>query len=156
MTNKAPKNLREAMLQMARNMELETKAFFTPPYSVTLDEKANCVGYLIYDTKQGDDQEMHAYIVGAACFRLRNEEDKNAHWALQWVWIFPSYRNHGMFDHIKGYRNSNLMNQAWQVFEEYHPDFIVEPPYTKAMRAFLRKSPERMKRCPDARWLLDG
>lgn len=152
-THEAPKALRKTMLLMGRNMKIETKAFNVTPYSVALNEGADCIGYLLHDQTLGDYEEMYANIVGGACFRWRQYEGQNPNWWLQWVWIFPSYRNHGMFDRIKMDRNLSLMDKAWEVFERHHPEFIVEGPYSQAMRAFLKKSPDRMKRCPHPKWL---
>lgn len=64
---------------------------------------------------------------GACCFRWREYKDADPLWAMQWVWLHPYARNHG------------LMTQAWPYFLARFGWFDVEPPYSQTMRYVLRK-----------------
>ncbi len=67
---------------------------------------------------------------GAACFRYRRYEggDKPV-WALQWIWLHPYFREGG---HLK---------KAWPLFIKALGEPVdVEPPYSRAMVAFLGRA----------------
>jgi GNAT superfamily N-acetyltransferase len=154
-THKAPKALKRAMLAMAQNMRTETGLFNVTPYSEALDEGADCVGYLIFAEEQDDwdEKRTHVLIVGGACLRLKDYRDSKV-WVMQWAWLFPRYRGQGFGKNYDSRESEqDLFAETWDMIEKHHPDFIVEPPYSSAMKAFLNKSPERQKRCPDHRWL---
>lgn len=68
--------------------------------------------------------------IGACCFRWRkyiHEEtsEKYEGYALQWIWLHPFCRR------------QRLLSDAWPQFREQLGDFLVEPPYSDAMEAFL-------------------
>jgi hypothetical protein len=65
--------------------------------------------------------------VGACCFRWREYQDSESRWAAQWAWMHPYYRGKG------------ILSSAWDKFHELHGNFICEPPFSPAMKAFLLK-----------------
>jgi hypothetical protein len=135
-TNDSPQAFRETLLKIAGFMQQETKMFGVTPYSETLVEEPNCVGYLLYDDLESGHRctGLERYLVmGAACFRFR----ENGVWGLQWAWVYPSYRGQGLA------KTQTVFDRAWPVFEANHPGFLVEGPYSGAMKGFLNKSPER-------------
>lgn len=84
-----------------------------------------------------DDKEMYAYllpiesilldkdslIVGGFIFRLREWG-----YGFQWIWLHPFVRGKG------------ILTKHWPLLEEkFGKDFYCEPPYSKAMQAFLDK-----------------
>lgn len=86
------------------------------------DTDPNARGFLFAD----DDRR----IVGAAAFRLRDTENQESFWGLQWVWIAPKYRRSGILD------------QRWPKFREKFGDFWVESPVSESMQRFLKKRGE--------------
>lgn len=61
-------------------------------------------------------------IVGACAFRRRED-----HWAMQWMWLAPKVRRHG------------ILARRWPLFIERFGDFVVEAPLSDAMQAFVRR-----------------
>jgi hypothetical protein len=66
-------------------------------------------------------------VMGACCFRFREYRDAPAAWALQWIWIHPFWRSSG------------ILTSVWPSFRKIFGDFVVEPPISKSMKAFLEK-----------------
>lgn len=66
-------------------------------------------------------------IIGAAGFGIVNWQSLGPRPTLEWVWIHPYERRQG------------LLTRAWPLFEREHGEFIINPPYTTAMRTFLAK-----------------
>jgi hypothetical protein len=64
-------------------------------------------------------------VLGGAVFRWREWSDAEASWALAWVWLHPYARNNG------------LLSRAWPYFQQRFGQFIIEPPWSPAMHAFL-------------------
>jgi hypothetical protein len=64
---------------------------------------------------------------GACCFRWREYTNADPLWAMQWVWLHPYARNHG------------LLTKAWPYFLARFGWFDVEQPYSHTMRYALRK-----------------
>lgn len=62
---------------------------------------------------------------GACCFRWRNFKDSEARWGMQWIWLHPYYRDHG------------ILTRAWPRFHELHGNFLPEAPFSPAMKKFL-------------------
>ena len=60
--------------------------------------------------------------VGATCFRWRE-----SYWAMQWAWMHPYARNHG------------LLSAVWPFFRSIYGEFDMEKPLSKAMEGFLAK-----------------
>jgi hypothetical protein len=72
--------------------------------------------------------EIDSYGVGACCFRWRKWSDHAPGWALQWVWLHPFERSHG------------VLTAAWPEFKSRFGDFLVEGPLSGAMRRFVAKT----------------
>jgi hypothetical protein len=64
---------------------------------------------------------------GTCCFRWRKYKNADPLWSMQWAWLHPYARNHG------------LMTQAWPYFLARFGWFDVEPPYSQTMRYVLCK-----------------
>lgn len=73
----------------------------------------NVFGYLFTDVNNA--------IIGACSFRFRE-----TNWGLQWIWICPKER-----------RKKHLSNK-WKMFKEKFGNFIVEPPISNEMKAFIK------------------
>ncbi|MGE8063729.1 hypothetical protein [Pseudomonas sp. NPDC089569] len=65
-------------------------------------------------------------IAGACAFALQPAEGGSKQWSLQWIWLAPKYRRHG------------LLVQRWTYYLEQYGDFYIEPPLSDAMKAFVR------------------
>lgn len=82
-----------------------------------------------------EDKDAHGFlltgesgeIVGACAFRNRLQEDNSFRWGLQWIWICPNERGKGH------------LTKRWSMFRERFGDFLVEPPVSDGMKAFLEK-----------------
>jgi hypothetical protein len=66
-------------------------------------------------------------IIGCACFRPHTFEDIGPRQMLEWVWLHPYYRGHG------------LLRQAWPYLWQDQGPFLVQPPLSDAMAAFLER-----------------
>jgi hypothetical protein len=77
------------------------------------DSNPNVFGYLFIDVNNA--------IIGACSFRLRDFD-----WGLQWIWICPKER-----------RKKHLSHK-WKMFKEKFGNFIVEPPISTEMKAFIK------------------
>lgn len=74
------------------------------------------------------DRYSHASVIGACCFRWRDEyKDLSPRWGLQWIWFHP-------YERRKGH-----LTEAWPYFRARFGDFCPEPPLSAAMRSFLFK-----------------
>lgn len=82
-------------------------------------EEEDAIGFLITGVK--------GEIVGACAFRNRLQKDNSYRWGLQWIWICPNERGKGH------------LSKRWTMFRERFGDFLVEPPVSDGMRAFLEK-----------------
>jgi len=65
-------------------------------------------------------------IVGACAFRWREYTNHEPMWAMQWIWIAPRARRHGVLTH------------RWHGFQT-HFSFVLEYPLSDAMQAFATK-----------------
>jgi hypothetical protein len=72
----------------------------------------------------GEPAEGRVAIYGGCCFRLR-EYKKESPYAMQWIWFHPYARRKGH------------LSTAWPYFRMRFGAFIVEPPYSDGMEAFL-------------------
>lgn len=68
--------------------------------------------------------------VGSICFRWREWTDAPHRLALSWLWINPFLRRKG------------IVSLYWDGFRNLYGDFLVEPPLSPAMKAFLAKRKE--------------
>ncbi len=64
-------------------------------------------------------------IYGACLFNLMKFTEDNNHWALEWIWIHPFFRNRGK------------LKKNWQFLENSFGNFIIKTPISNDMRAFL-------------------
>jgi len=72
--------------------------------------------------------------IGAVSFRWREWTNHEPTFALQWIWLHP-------YERCKGH-----VRAAWPFFQKQHGDFVVEPPLSPAMKAFLKKvDPDKLK-----------
>jgi hypothetical protein len=88
------------------------------------DDDREHIAYLWTDPTTEDDAGRLA-VFGACCFRNRHFKDYEHPYAMQWVWFHPYAR-----------RNGHLA-RAWPYFERRFGLFIVEGPFSAAMRRFL-------------------
>jgi len=86
-------------------------------------EKADYRAYLFANGPN----ESPRVLVGACCFRFRDFKDAEPRWVLQWAWLHPYSRGRG------------ILSAAWDGFHGTFGNFLPEPPYSPAMKAFLRK-----------------
>ncbi len=68
--------------------------------------------------------------IGAACFRWREYDNAAPRLSLAWVWIHPYLRRHG------------ILTGHWDYFRALYGDFLVEPPLSHPMKAFINKRGE--------------
>jgi hypothetical protein len=71
--------------------------------------------------------------VGAVCFRWRQWTNAPHGLALAWLWINPFLRRKG------------ILSVYWDAFRKLHGDFLMEPPLSPAMKAFVGKRNECWK-----------
>lgn len=117
-TSSSKKHLRTACYKIAQFFQKEFKSDFVP---FCENDNDTYKAYLFLD-----DEWFDRDVIGACCFRLRKYENVEF-WAMQWIWIHPYYRNKG------------ILKENWEHFRKKHGNFWVEPSYSKAMEAFLKK-----------------
>jgi hypothetical protein len=81
----------------------------------------------IADDLWKDNISIPMRFLGACCFRLRDVEDGESQWNLDWAWLHPYLRGRG------------LMSKAWPTFSHRYPNFAIEPPISSGMKALLNK-----------------
>ena len=74
----------------------------------------------------GEPAEGRVAIYGACCFRFRQYEAGGSY-AMQWIWLHPYARRRGH------------LTAAWPYFRKRFGAFVVEPPYSDGMEAFLAR-----------------
>lgn len=121
-THKSPKQLRKCVYEIARMFRREFDYDFVQYGYKGDDYDPDCVAYLWHAPDNKDLTLRRRSACGVACFRLR----ETGH-ALQWIWLHPFLRNKG------------VLSLAWPTFVDRHPEFDVEWPMSKAMKAFLAK-----------------
>jgi len=75
-------------------------------------------------------------LIGCVSFRWRENDPPG--YALQWVWLHPYYRGHG------------LLSRSWEYFKVRFGEFTVEEPLSSAMKHFLSKQSQTGKSSPIA------
>lgn len=120
-TKRSPRSHRRAVFRFAQYFRREMGYDFVQYGWDGEEDDPHCTAYVWQSKSAAYGQRAPCY--GAACFRKRDEGGP----ALQWVWIHPYLRRHG------------LLSDAWGMFEERHPRFAVEAPLSPAMLAFLEK-----------------
>jgi hypothetical protein len=89
------------------------------------DDSLRC--FLWYDNSHESAGDLRLPAIGAACFRSRvNQKNNQRTWKLAWIWIHP-FR-----------RRKKMLAKAWPLFEEMFGPFHIEPPFSEAMRSFLK------------------
>ena len=114
--------LRRNVERFAEYFRRELKYDTTP-----FDARASCKshGFVPYEAHlfhvpADEIPGMKVRYIGAAVFRKRE-----AHWAMQWVWIHPFFRSEGH------------LSRAWSGYQAQYGEFVVEKPYSLGMQAFL-------------------
>jgi hypothetical protein len=122
-TIKSPKSYRQAVYRIADFFRREFQYDFVQ-YGVDGEENdPNHVAFLwVHREGEKVSEEFKVPCIGACCFRLRESD-----YALQWAWIHPYRRRQG------------LLESALPELKEEFGEFYVEPPLSKAMKAFLKK-----------------
>lgn len=121
--NKQPMSIHLAVEQLAYYFQREFNYDF--------------IQYTAYEDKENPKSNAYIWIdsdfygtfaIGAIVFRFLTDAHQPKKWSLEWVWFHPYYRNKG------------LLTAAWKSFQKkYGKDFLIEPPTSKAMDAFLIK-----------------
>jgi len=130
-TWKSPAPLRRAVYRLARYFQREFRYDFVQYGYEGREDDPDAVAFLWphVEAVPGDDRFSFP-VVGACCFRWRDWSDAPASWAFQWAWLHPYFRRRG------------LLSGAWPAFRAEFGGFVVEPPLSDAMAAFLRKAGE--------------
>jgi len=118
----APISLRKAVYSCALFFRRELCYDFVQ-YDVNEEDLRSCAFLWV---SEPDVTEKHN-VLGAYCFRWREYKDADPLWSMQWAWLHPYARDHG------------LMTKAWPYFLARFGWFDVEPPYSQTMRYVLRK-----------------
>ena len=116
-THASPLALREAVERIAYYFLRELESTVSVPYC-SLEKDDQHRAYVWTDGEP--------VVIGACCFRWRRDVDP-AGYALQWIWFHPYERRKGR------------LGKAWPYFESRFGKFIIEGPYSPAMKAFLGK-----------------
>ena len=90
--------------------------------------------FVQWDPEGDPDPHAHGYLfidsdsvaTGACAFRWREYGNESC-WALQWIWITSQYRRSG------------ILTKRWKPLRRHHGDFVLEPPVSDAMVAFVTK-----------------
>jgi hypothetical protein len=69
----------------------------------------------------------HGAIAGACAFRWREWKNHPPSWGLQWIWVAPKARRHG------------ILSRRWPMLRQRFGDFVLEPPLSAAMAEFAAK-----------------
>jgi hypothetical protein len=80
----------------------------------------------------------HGAIAGACAFRWREWKNRPPSWGLQWIWVAPKARRHG------------ILSRRWPMLRARFGDFVIEPPLSEAMAAFAAKHDVQKRRCETA------
>ena len=125
-TAKSKKSYRKAVYRLAQFFRREFD-YDCVQYGYDGDEDdPTHVAFLWVHPEAIISKEFKVPCIGACCFRLRQSG-----YALQWIWIHPYWRRHG------------LLSEAWSEFITEFGAFDVEPPLSDAMKAFLAEMSNR-------------
>ena len=114
-------DLREPLYTIARYLQREI-GYDLAPYSKDHISTRDC-GFLF---SIEPDVDTH-FGLGAAYFTWNEWRDSPPSYCLEWVWLHPFFR-----------RRRHL-EQVWPDFRRDYGDFVVRPPWSSAMEAFLGK-----------------
>lgn len=129
-TSKSLPSFRNAVGHMARYLhrERDLDPWLWDPQA----EEPDARGYLwtvdLHGTEKKITKSARAGLfaaVGGCCFRPRPEDPSK--WLLTWVWFHPFFRRQG------------LLSAAWPYFRTRFPQFVVGPPYSREIVAFMEK-----------------
>ena len=121
-----PISIHKAVEQIAYYFKREFKFDFVQYCAYEDKDNSKSDAYIWIDTNWDD-----TFAVGAANFRFLGDVGQPKKWSLEWVWFHPYYRNQG------------LLSTAWPYFEKkYGKGFLIEPPLSKSMEAFIKKMKE--------------
>lgn len=117
--SKAPIWMQEEVRKRARKFKRDFHYDFTQwPDTGRKPISTGWHGYLLTAGADGT-------IAGACAFLDIKGQEAGLDWSLQWVWIAPKYRRHG------------ILLKHWPVFVERYGDFFIEPPLSEAMQGFI-------------------
>jgi hypothetical protein len=111
----SPKWLQIAVYRRARAFKREFRYDFV---QWETGHESDAVAFLFHDDS--------FRITGACCFRPETEGPPNET-RLDWIWLCPDQRRNG------------ILTKNWDCFRERFGDFLIEPPISDAMKAFLQK-----------------
>lgn len=118
------KDVRHAMYKIALYFKREFRYDFVQ-YSMNEEDDENHKAFLFYDNIYYLDK---CFPYGGFVMRYRTQyKDLVPFWALQWIWIHPYKRSNG------------LLQEIWPWLIERFGLFIVEGPYSRQMKFFLRR-----------------
>lgn len=121
--NKQPISIHKAVEQIAYYFKREGEFDFVQYTAYEDKDNPKSDSYIWIDSNFED-----TFAVGATNFRFRGDVGQQQRWSMEWVWFHPYYRNKG------------LLTGAWKAFQKkYGKDFLLEPPLSKAMEAFINK-----------------
>jgi hypothetical protein len=122
-TTASPKALRKAVYSIACFFRREFEYDFVQyGYEGSENDLEHVAWLWIHPQTQGMSSDFSVPVIGACCFRKRE-----VGYALQWVWLHPYWRRHG------------LLSEAWPEFISEFGSFDCEPPLSDAMKRFLTK-----------------
>ena len=88
------------------------------------DDDPKVHGFLFND---GSEVFGHGAIAGTCAFRWREWKNRPPSWGLQWIWVAPKARRHG------------ILSRRWPMLRARFGAFVIEPPLSAAMAAFAAK-----------------
>ncbi|MBP3954840.1 hypothetical protein J8F10_06030 [Gemmata sp. G18] len=122
-TARSPRSHRRAVYRLAEYCRREMGYALQYGYDGEEDDPDHVAFLWPHPEAVGASGTFRVPCVGAACFRLRDHG-----WALQWVWMHPYFRRHG------------LLSGEWPALVWEFGAFAVEGPLSHAMTRFLAKS----------------
>ncbi|WP_312824794.1 hypothetical protein [Epilithonimonas sp.] len=120
-THNSPVWKHNEMLIRARAFKQELHFDFLQWHSRKKNCNSDVEGYL-FTNQQGS-------IVGACCFRFKKVIN-DFKWVLDWIWVCPQERRSG------------ILKSRWDKFKSKYGEFLITPPISESMRAFLSKQGE--------------
>lgn len=126
-TRRSPVRLKRYVEKIARYFMRESEYDFVQFCADEDEHESDEYSAWLYIAQAGEAWLPGTMIFGATCFRLRNYADRKSPWGMQWVWLHPYFREHG------------VLSTVWPFFRERFGDFFPEPPLSRAMSAFLKK-----------------
>lgn len=135
----SPESNKKAVHELARLFRREFHYDFVQYHASSSDPDARALLWV-------DECHGSRTAIGACCFRLRDGDERETHWGLQWVWFHP-------YERQKGH-----LSRAWLAMRKRFGTFAVEEPLSKAMSVFLERhggDPYRVTRAEERTLGLD-